>query len=227
MHAATASPSRAITPRLRQAGETLDRVLALLDNARRVLGGHYDATRPNPAGTLEDATMLPEERRLSGAYMRVNHVGEICAQALYVGQALSATSEDERDMLLAAAQEEADHLQWCHERLDELGERVSHLNPLWYAGSALLGIAAGAASRKLGLGFVVETERQVERHLDGHLQNLPAGDRRSRAIITQMRTDESRHADRAETLGAMRLPLPVPQLMRAAAKLMTTVAHRV
>lgn len=217
----------------------LDAVLITADNALRTLLAPHRAARPAPTVSeerrAEAARMTPAERRLSGALMRVNHVGEICAQALYTGQALAARlgpgqpQERERTArhLEAAAQDETDHLAWCQQRLDELGDRRSWLAPLWYAGALGIGIVAGLAGRRLSLGFVVETERQVEAHLDGHLDRLPAADAPSRAIVAQMKADEIRHARNAQAAGAVELPAPVRWAMRAAAKVMTTVAHRI
>lgn len=157
--------------------------------------------------------------------MRVNHVGEVCAQALYQAQALTARSDTLRRQMEQAAREETDHLAWTEQRLRELGDRPSLLNPLWYAGAFGLGLAAGRLGDALSLGFVVETERQVEQHLAGHLERLPATDHRSRAIVAQMKDDESRHADQALSAGAHALPAPVRGLMRVAAKVMTRTAH--
>lgn len=171
--------------------------------------------------------MGDEDRRLSGALMRVNHVGEVCAQALYQAQALSARTPELRAQMLRAAQEEADHLAWTRQRLDQLGDRPSLLNPLWYAGSFAIGLAAGRAGDAVSLGFVVETERQVEEHLASHLERLPHSDQASRAIVDQMRLDEMRHGQEAREAGAAELPAPVQALMRAAARVMTTAAHRI
>jgi ubiquinone biosynthesis monooxygenase Coq7 len=179
--------------------------------------------------------MSDADRALSAALMRVNHVGEICAQALYTSQALAARlgpgTPQERERLArhleAAGQEETDHLAWCKQRLDELGSRPSLLNPLWYAGAFGIGLVAGRLGRATSLGFVIETERQVEAHLDGHLDQLPAQDHASRAIVQQMKDDEIRHADEAQAAGGMELPAPVKGLMRASAKVMTTIAHRI
>jgi ubiquinone biosynthesis monooxygenase Coq7 len=174
------------------------------------------------------ATQLDaSDRRLSGALMRVNHVGEVCAQALYTAQAMTARDAALRAHFEAAAREETDHLAWTRERLDELGARPSLLNPLWYAGAFGLGILAGRLGDRASLGFVVETERQVEAHLQGHMTRLPAADHASRAIVAQMKDDEARHAAEAEQAGALELPSPAKALMRAAAKLMTMVAHRI
>ncbi len=171
--------------------------------------------------------MLDEgERRLSGALMRVNHVGEVCAQALYQAQALTARSEALREQMNAAAREEIDHLAWTQDRLAELGERPSLLNPLWYAGAFGIGLVAGRFGDAVSLGFVVETERQVEQHLASHLERLPEQDLRSRAIVDRMKEDERRHADEAQHAGGAELPMPVRLLMRGAARVMTLTAHR-
>ncbi len=216
-----------------------DALLITADNALRTLFAPHRAARPTPTVPPERqaqaAQMTEGERRLAGALMRVNHVGEICAQALYTGQALAArlgpgsAAERERTArhLEAAAQDETDHLAWCQQRLDELGDRRSLLCPLWYAGALGIGLAAGLAGRGVSLGFVVETERQVEAHLDGHLERLPARDHPSRAIVAQMKEDEIRHARDAQHAGGVELPTPVKWAMRAAAKVMTTVAHRI
>jgi len=158
--------------------------------------------------------------------MRINHVGEVCAQALYVGQAALARNEETRQHLMHAAQEETDHLAWCAERLKQLDSRPSLLNPLWYAGSYAIGVAAAAVGDPVSLGFVVETERQVEAHLADHLERLPAQDARSRAILTQMQTDEIRHAEAAQARGGIDLPWPIPGLMHAASAVMKAVAYR-
>jgi ubiquinone biosynthesis monooxygenase Coq7 len=216
-----------------------DALLITADNALRTLLAPHHAARPTPGAASgqrsEAAPLSPEERRLSGALMRVNHVGEICAQALYTGQALAArlgpgdarTRERTARHLEAAAQDETDHLAWCQQRLDELGDRRSLLCPLWYAGALAIGLGAGLAGRGISLGFVVETERQVEAHLDGHLERLPVRDQASRAIVAQMKADEVRHAREAQQAGGVELPAPVKWVMRAAAKVMTTVAHRI
>ena len=175
-----------------------------------------------------DATSLsPSARRLSGALMRVNHVGEVCAQALYEAQALTARSDAVRQQMERAAREETDHLAWTAQRLQALGDRPSLLNPLWYAGAFAIGLAAGRAGDRWSLGFLVETERQVEEHLAGHLDRLPPEDEASRAIVAQMKADEGQHADAAVAAGGATLPAPLRGLMRGAAKLMTTTAHYV
>ncbi|MBK7263852.1 MAG: 2-polyprenyl-3-methyl-6-methoxy-1,4-benzoquinone monooxygenase [Rubrivivax sp.] len=204
----------------------LDRWIVSADNALRTLGGAAHAARPCPGSALDDP-MVDADRRLSGALMRVNHVGEVCAQALYQAQALTASSSELRQSMQAAARDEIDHLAWTEQRLRELGDRPSLLNPLWYAGSFAIGVLAGRLGDATSLGFVVETERQVEAHLAGHLDRLPAQDARSRAIVDQMRVDEGRHADAALTAGGKALPAPVRWLMRGAAKVMTTTAQRI
>jgi ubiquinone biosynthesis monooxygenase Coq7 len=167
------------------------------------------------------------DRQAAASLMRVNHVGEVCAQALYQAQALTARSPELRHQMQQAAREEIDHLAWTQQRLDELGGRVSWLNPLWYAGAFGIGMLAGRAGDSVSLGFVVETERQVEAHLAGHLDRLPASDVRSRAIVHAMKEDEARHAEHASAAGATQLPLPVRWLMRGAARVMTSMAARI
>jgi 3-demethoxyubiquinol 3-hydroxylase len=204
-----------------------DSLLATVDGALRTLSGAAQASRPSPAANGTDEAMTAQDRKLSGALMRVNHVGEVCAQALYQAQALGTRDPVLKSKLLLAAQEETDHLGWTQQRLDELGAHASWLNPLWYAGSFGIGWVAARAGDAVSLGFVVETERQVERHLDKHLDTLPAADAASRAIVTQMKADEARHARDAEAMGAQALPAPVQWLMRAASKVMTTTAHHI
>ena len=225
-------------PTLRSAGlSPLDRILAAADNALRTLSGAVHAQRPLPRPSgLPSASGNPlqtsvadlsaEDRREAGALMRVNHVGEVCAQALYQAQALTARTPELRAQMLAAALEEEDHLAWTQQRLKELDDRVSLLNPLWYAGAFAIGLAAGRAGDAVSLGFVVETERQVEEHLAGHLDRLPAADAASRAVVAQMKDDEDRHGREALNAGAADMPLPLKWLMRGAAKVMTAVAHR-
>lgn len=205
----------------------LDRVLADTQRALETVFARPPAERPNPAGDTPEVVLEDDERRHAAGLMRINHVGEVCAQALYVGQASVARDAGTRAHLLAAAQEETDHLAWCADRLRELDSRPSLLNPLWYAGSYAIGVLAGLRGDGWNLGFVVETERQVEAHLDEHLQSLPAADARSRAILRQMKVDEARHADNAEAAGARTLPPPIPRLMSFASKLMKAVAYRV
>jgi ubiquinone biosynthesis monooxygenase Coq7 len=176
---------------------------------------------------LPDEDLGADERRLAAALMRVNHVGEVCAQALYDGQAAVTADQALRARLREAASEEGDHLAWTRERIAELGGRPSLLNPVWYAGAFAIGVLAGRAGDRTSLGFMAETERQVEAHLDGHLDRLPPGDVRSRAIVAQMKIDEAAHAQAAIELGGEPLPPPVRAAMRLAARLMTTTAHRV
>jgi len=185
------------------------------------------ATQPSPAEHVVDGELDDDARRHAAGLMRVNHVGEVCAQALYFGQAAVARDETLRKQMLDAAAEETEHLAWCGERLGELDSRPSLLNPLWYAGAYAIGAIAGAVGDRLSLGFVVETERQVEAHLGEHLQTLPAGDERSRAIVRRMKDDEAAHAERALAAGARALPAGVPSLMRLASRVMKTVAYRV
>jgi ubiquinone biosynthesis monooxygenase Coq7 len=204
-----------------------DRLLVSLDNALRTISGAVHAARPCPRAPANATQPLDEsERKLSGALMRVNHVGEVCAQALYQAQALTARDPALRQRMAAAAREEIDHLAWTQQRLDELGDRRSWLNPLWYAGAFGIGLLAGRAGDAVSLGFVVETERQVEAHLASHLDRLPAGDTASRAIVDAMKEDERRHAEDAHEAGAAALPAPVRWAMRAAARVMTGTAHR-
>lgn len=205
----------------------LDRLLITADAALKTLSGTAQARRLMPADPPGPAepTLTTADKRLSGALMRVNHVGEVCAQALYLAQSLTARSPAVRAQLVAATAEETDHLAWTERRLRELGDRPSWLNPLWYAGSFALGLLAGRAGDRWSLAFVAETERQVEQHLASHLDRLPAADRRSRAVVDQMREDEAAHGRAAEAAGAARMPLPLRWAMRGAGKVMTTTAH--
>ena len=207
----------------------VDRLLAAADNALRTLSGASVASRPcpKPAAAAPAATLDDSQRRLSGALMRVNHVGEVCAQALYNAQALSTRDPALRLQFERASRDETDHLAWTQQRLRELGARTSLLNPLWYAGAFGIGWLAGRRGDRSSLGFVVETERQVEHHLQGHLGRLPGDDRASQAIVRQMKEDEADHARQAEQAGAAPLPLPLRWAMRAAAKVMTATAHYV
>jgi 3-demethoxyubiquinol 3-hydroxylase len=217
----------------------LDPLIAAADRALRAIFAPARASRPVPdSPTVAAASRTPAEptnsvpqplsaaeRRESAALMRVNHSGEVAAQALYHGQALVSRSSATRDMLENAAREETDHLAWCETRLKELDSRPSLLNPLWYCGSFAIGALAAAAGDQVSLGFVVETEKQVEGHLDEHLRRLPSGDSRSRAILTIMRIDEIGHGATAKAAGASQLPAPVRVLMRHAARVMTTAAY--
>ncbi|WP_108472002.1 2-polyprenyl-3-methyl-6-methoxy-1,4-benzoquinone monooxygenase [Rhodanobacter thiooxydans] len=204
-----------------------DRLLAGCERALEAIAGTPRAHRPSPAAGLAEAEFDEAERRHAAGLMRINHTGEVCAQALYFGQAALARNADNRQHLLHAAVEETDHLAWCAERLSQLGSRPSLLNPLWYAGSYAIGAAAALAGDPVSLGFVVETERQVEAHLAEHLEKLPVQDQRSRAVLTQMQSDEIRHAQAARQRGGIQLPFPLPQLMHASSMVMKTVAYRV
>ncbi len=202
-----------------------DRLLSAAGHGLRTVFGRPAAGRPFPAHSPA-APLGAAQRRLAGALMRVNHVGEVCAQALYQSQALLSRDQDLREQLEQAAAEEIDHLAWTRARLDELQDRPSLLNPLWYGGAFALGSLAGLMGDKVSLGFLAETECQVEQHLASHLDRLPPEDQRSREIVDQMKQDEAAHAQHAQEAGAARLPTPVPDLMRLAARVMTTVAHR-
>ena len=204
-----------------------DRALIEIERAlSTALGAAQESTRPSPAAGMVEGSLLESERRHAAGLMRVNHTGEVCAQALYSGQAAIARDAATRTQLLHAAAEETDHLAWCGERLDALHSRPSLLNPIWYAGSFTLGAAAALVSDSVSLGFVVETERQVEAHLGEHLEKLPAADVRSRAVVAQMQVDEARHGKAAQAAGGIDLPAPIPQLMRVASALMKAVAYR-
>lgn len=210
----------------------LEDILAEVGRALQVLDGSAQAGRPNPAGprplnAAEGENLSPAEQQHAAGLMRVNHVGEVCAQALYRGQAVFCRDVSIRNVLHQAAAEEVDHLAWCRDRLEELNSRPSLLNPLWYLGSFSLGALASRAGIPRNLGFMAETERQVEQHLDGHLEQLPAHDERSRRIVEQMRDDEIQHRTTAETHGAVPLPGPVKLAMRLMSKVMTTTAYRI
>lgn len=205
----------------------LDRALATLQRALDTVAGAPVATRPSPGADAPKPDLDARQRRHVAGLMRVNHTGEVCAQALYDGQASLARDAATRVYLETAANEETDHLAWCAERLRELDDRPSLLNPAWYAGSFAIGALAALAGDRVSLGFVVETERQVETHLGEHLGRLPATDSRSRAILAAMQADEARHADNALARGGAKLPFPVPSLMRCASALMKAVAYRV
>ncbi len=207
---------------------SLNALILAADSALRTLWAEPRASRPTPQAATSELVMTDAERREAAALMRVNHVGEVCAQALYTGQALACQSPALRAKLAEASREETDHLAWTAQRLNELNDRPSLLNPLWYAGAFAIGYAAGKlGGDQVSLGFVVETERQVEAHLQSHMDKLPAADSASRAIVAQMKADEIAHAQMAQKAGAVELPGPVKALMQTAAKLMTTVAHRV
>jgi ubiquinone biosynthesis monooxygenase Coq7 len=215
-----------------------DRLLTEVSTALRVITAKPHATRTMPAArssadaspvdpSKEPGTLSDQERKLGAQLMRVNHSGEIAAQALYRGQALVAQNPRLRAELLDAADEEHDHLAWCQQRTTELGSHISLLTPVWYAGSFAIGMAAGLTGDKVSLGFLAETERQVTEHLEGHLDQLPEQDKQSRAIIEQMRSDEIKHGNHATELGGANLPGPVKKAMRAASKVMTTLSFRV
>ena len=206
---------------------TTDQLLIACDTALRTLFAQPHASKPCPTVADQDTELTPTEKNRSASLMRVNHVGEVCAQALYTAQALATPNAGLRAHYQKACQEETDHLAWTAQRLQELGARPSLLNPLWYAGAFGLGLLAGRLGDRVSLGFVVETETQVEAHLQSHLSRLPAKDHASRAIVAQMKDDEARHALEARQAGALELPAPVKALMSAAAKVMTTVAQRV
>ncbi|OWY38684.1 demethoxyubiquinone hydroxylase family protein [Xenophilus sp. AP218F] len=205
----------------------LDKLIVEFDRGLRTLCAPAQSLRPHPDREVEEAQMDAAARRHALGLMRVNHCGEVCAQALYQGQALTARSAESREALRQAAQEEVEHLAWTERRIRELGGRTSLLNPLWYAGSLAIGVGAGALGDKWNLGFLEETEQQVGAHLDSHLRQLPAEDARSRAIVAQMRDDELKHADMAHELGAARLPAPVKMAMKLSAKLMTGASYRI
>ncbi|ENO94360.1 ubiquinone biosynthesis protein [Thauera sp. 28] len=205
----------------------LDRAIIEFDKALRTVLAPARSVRPVPDEGVPDAMLDDAERRHAAALMRINHVGEICAQALYQGQAMMSRDPAIRDTLRQASQEETEHLAWTERRIAELGGRKSLLNPVWYGGALALGLLAGRFGDRWNLGFLAETERQVERHLKGHLETLPADDARSRAIVEQMKVDEAEHADMAVRLGAHELPAPVKGAMKFAARLMTTVTYRV
>jgi ubiquinone biosynthesis monooxygenase Coq7 len=205
-----------------------DRFIAGFDRALRAVSGvTTNAARVSPAESIREAEFDAVSRTHVAALMRVNHVGEVCAQALYQGQALTARDPGARGALESAAREEEDHLAWSAKRIEELGGRPSLLNPVWYAGSFAIGVAAGALGDRWNLAFVAETERQVEEHLTSHLRSLPREDLRTRAVVEAMRSDEARHRATAMRMGAAELPAPVKLAMRFASKVMTTVAYRI
>lgn len=205
----------------------LDQLITTFDLGLRTVFATPHASRPYPAASTAEAAMSEADKARAAALMRVNHVGEVCAQALYAGQALTARNAQVRGQLEQAAREETDHLAWCEARITELGGRKSLLNPLWFGGAFGMGAVAGLLGDKWNLGFLAETERQVEAHLDGHLQQLPETDARSRAVVEQMKTDEARHAQTAVDHGGAPLPEPVKMAMRLAADVMRQTASRV
>lgn len=207
---------------------SLDQLAMNIDQALRTVFGRPQVTeRDNPAKDCANIELDEDERQHVAGLMRINHVGEVCAQALYQGQALTAKLDHVRASMQRAAQEENDHLAWCEQRLDELHSHKSILNPFWYGASFAMGAAAGLAGDKWSLGFVAETEQQVVRHLDEHLAQLPEQDEKSRAILEQMKIDEGRHATVALEAGGAELPAPIKQAMRLTSKLMTTTAYRI
>lgn len=204
----------------------IDQAIIEFDKALRTVFAPARSIRPVPGDDIPDAEMSDAERAHAAALMRVNHVGEVCAQALYQGQSIMSRDPAIRDTLRQASQEETEHLAWTERRIAELGGRKSLLNPLWYGGALAIGLLAGRLGDRWNLGFLAETERQVEQHLKGHLDTLPAADQRSRAIVDQMKADEAEHAETAVRLGAHALPAPARGLMKAAARVMTTLSYR-
>src|SRR5579859_1316982 len=205
----------------------IDRLIGEFDRALRAVTGVAAGARPSPAQEKREAELDPTERAHAAALMRVNHVGEVCAQALYQGQALTARDHGAKAALEQAAREEQDHLAWSAERIRELGGRPSLLNPVWFAGSFALGAIAGALGDRWNFAFLAETEHQVEQHLTGHLESLPSADERTRAVGEEMRSDEAKHRDTAQRLGAAELPAIAKIAMRFASKVMTTIAYRI
>ncbi|MBU3627486.1 2-polyprenyl-3-methyl-6-methoxy-1,4-benzoquinone monooxygenase [Polynucleobacter sp. AP-Reno-20A-A9] len=206
----------------------IDRFILEFDTALRSVVGGAHAHRPTPGSDFGGNSSLDAvERKHAAGLMRVNHVGEVCAQALYQSQKLVARNPEIQEMLEHSGQEEMDHLAWCETRLQELGSHTSYLNPLWYAGSFVIGLAAGLAGDKWSLGFVAETEKQVENHLESHLEKLPKEDQRSRAIVDQMRVDEIAHGQAAKSAGGVNLPEPIQKIMQAMSKVMTTTAYKI
>jgi len=206
----------------------IDRLITEFDTALRSVVGGANAGRPTPGSVPGLNNPLDAaERKHAAGLMRVNHVGEVCAQALYQSQKLVARNPQIQEMLNHSGQEEMDHLAWCETRLQELGSHTSYLNPIWYAGSFVIGLAAGLAGDKWSLGFVAETEKQVENHLDSHLETLPKDDQRSRAIVEQMRIDEIDHGQAAKDAGGVVLPEPIQKIMQAMSKVMTSTAYKI
>lgn len=203
----------------------LDQLIIEFDRALRTVTLPQRSARPHPDAHLPEAELSAQERQHVAALMRINHCGEVCAQALYRGQAISSRNPASTEALQHAAEEETEHLAWCEQRISAMGGRKSVLNPLWYAGSFALGVAAGWAGNRWNMGFLQETERQVGAHLQTHLRELPAQDEKTRAILQQMDIDEARHADTAKQYGAEELPKPVKAAMRLASKVMTRTAY--
>ncbi|WP_084187414.1 2-polyprenyl-3-methyl-6-methoxy-1,4-benzoquinone monooxygenase [Andreprevotia chitinilytica] len=206
---------------------TVDQLISEFDLALRTLAAPASSVRPHPDAHIDEADLSAEQKQHAAGLMRVNHCGEVCAQALYQGQALTARDPATREALHEAAHEEVEHLAWTEQRLHELGSHKSLLNPLWYAGSFAMGVTAGLIGDKWNLGFLAETERQVSAHLASHLRELPQQDAKSRAIVEQMHTDELSHAEQAVALGAADLPLPLQVLMTNVSKVMTTLSYRI
>ncbi|WP_342220175.1 2-polyprenyl-3-methyl-6-methoxy-1,4-benzoquinone monooxygenase [Rickettsiella endosymbiont of Miltochrista miniata] len=206
-----------------------DQLILHFDEALSSMQSLSASARPNPAANLTNqaSVLSKKDRQLSGSLMRINHVGEVCAQALYTGQALTARSKEIKQKLKKAAAEETDHLNWCQQRIHELDTHASYLNPFWYASALLIGLTAGLWGDKVSLGFLAETEHQVERHLHKHLERLPLQDRKSRAIVEQMRKEEMEHALTAEDAGAVPLPVVIQWSMQGLAKFMSLVAYRI
>lgn len=206
----------------------IDQIIARFDGTLKTVSGSTPSSaRTNPAKNLPETVFDKTERKHTASLMRVNHVGEVCAQALYQGQALTARSTQIQKKLQQAAQEETDHLVWCQQRIKELNGHTSYLNPVWYFASLTIGMIAGLAGDKVNLGFLAETEHQVEQHLTEHLQKIPAQDEKTRYILLQMRADEMNHAVTAEQAGATELPMPIKILMRYLSKVMTSISYRV
>ncbi len=211
---------------MRDGAEGLDRVIVEFDRALRTLAGVARPARAEPGRDIAEADLQEAERSHAAGLMRVNHTGEICAQALYSGQSLTARNSATRKVLQQAAAEEADHLAWTAARVESLGGRLSVLNPAFYAGAFVIGAVSGALGDRWNLGFLAETERQVEAHLDGHMDSLPASDLKSRAVVDAMKQDEARHAATATVHGGAELPAPVTKIMRLAARVMTATTYR-
>jgi 3-demethoxyubiquinol 3-hydroxylase len=205
----------------------MDKFILAFDRAAQTLAGVARAQRPSPATALPADELYDSDRSLSISLMRVNHAGEVAAQALYQGQALASRSPALREKLQHAADEELDHLAWTRDRVHELGGRTSLLDPLWYTGAFAIGAAAGAVGDRISLGFLQATEEQVEAHLASHLDRLPTADAQSRAVVKQMKQDEAGHAQTARTLGARELPMPIQGLMRLSSRVMTTLAAKI
>jgi len=203
----------------------IDNLIINFDQGLRTIFGKPDITeRPDPAQNIDENEMTEADRKLSAGLMRINHAGEVAAQALYQGQALTARNNQVKEQMQRSAQEEYDHLDWCEKRVKALGSHTSHLNPLWYTGSLAIGALAGSIGDKWSLGFVVETEKQVGRHLQEHLKQLPESDNKSRAVLEQMDIDEAEHAEKANNAGAANLPQPVKAAMQLTSKIMTKTA---